>query len=67
MPFWRSLPQRSHRPHDRRAPDPARRLQDHHRAVHAGAILPGVVGGVAAILAIVSLANLPVNIAKACA
>src|SRR4029077_2398236 len=28
-----------------------------------GAILPGVVGGVAAILAIVSLANLPVNIA----
>jgi membrane-bound serine protease (ClpP class) len=30
-----------------------------------GAILPGVVGGVAAILAIVSLANLPVNIAGA--
>src|SRR5487761_344517 len=30
-----------------------------------GAILPGVVGGVAAILAIVSLANLPVNIAAA--
>src|SRR6267143_1162167 len=28
-----------------------------------GAILPGVVGGIAAILAIVSLANLPVNIA----
>jgi membrane-bound serine protease (ClpP class) len=30
-----------------------------------GAILPGVVGGLAAILAIVSLANLPVNIAGA--
>jgi membrane-bound serine protease (ClpP class) len=30
-----------------------------------GAILPGVVGGIAAILAIVSLANLPVNIAGA--
>ena len=30
-----------------------------------GAILPGVVGGVAAVLAIVSLANLPVNIAGA--
>jgi len=30
-----------------------------------GAILPGVVGGVAGILAIVSLANLPVNIAGA--
>ncbi|MFI5281921.1 MAG: nodulation protein NfeD [Candidatus Dormibacterales bacterium] len=30
-----------------------------------GAILPGVVGGVAAILAVVSLANLPVNIAGA--
>jgi membrane-bound serine protease (ClpP class) len=30
-----------------------------------GAILPGVIGGVAAILAIVSLANLPVNIAGA--
>jgi membrane-bound serine protease (ClpP class) len=30
-----------------------------------GAILPGVVGGVAAILALVSLANLPVNIAGA--
>src|SRR6202140_1942239 len=30
-----------------------------------GAILPGVVGGLAAILAIVSLANLPVNIAAA--
>src|SRR5487761_41511 len=30
-----------------------------------GAILPGVVGGVAAILAIASLANLPVNIAGA--
>jgi membrane-bound serine protease (ClpP class) len=30
-----------------------------------GAILPGVVGGIAAILAIVSLANLPVNIAAA--
>jgi membrane-bound serine protease (ClpP class) len=32
---------------------------------HPGAILPGVVGGLAAILAIVSLANLPVNIAGA--
>jgi membrane-bound serine protease (ClpP class) len=30
-----------------------------------GAILPGVVGGIAAVLAIVSLANLPVNIAGA--
>src|ERR1700704_2072244 len=30
-----------------------------------GAILPGVIGGLAAILAIVSLANLPVNIAVA--
>ena len=30
-----------------------------------GAILPGVVGGIAAILAVVSLANLPVNIAGA--
>jgi membrane-bound serine protease (ClpP class) len=30
-----------------------------------GAILPGVIGGLAAILAIVSLANLPVNIAGA--
>jgi membrane-bound serine protease (ClpP class) len=30
-----------------------------------GAILPGVIGGIAAILAIVSLANLPVNIAGA--
>ena len=30
-----------------------------------GAILPGVVGGIAAVLAIVSLANLPVNIAAA--
>lgn len=30
-----------------------------------GAILPGVVGGLAAILAVVSLANLPVNIAGA--
>ncbi|MGH7765707.1 MAG: NfeD family protein, partial [Candidatus Dormibacteraceae bacterium] len=30
-----------------------------------GAILPGVVGGIAAILAIASLANLPVNIAGA--
>jgi membrane-bound serine protease (ClpP class) len=30
-----------------------------------GAILPGVVGGIAAILAIVSLANLPVNVAGA--
>jgi membrane-bound serine protease (ClpP class) len=30
-----------------------------------GAILPGVVGGIAAILAIVSLANLPVNLAGA--
>ena len=30
-----------------------------------GAILPGVVGGIAAILAIASLANLPVNIAAA--
>ena len=30
-----------------------------------GAIMPGVVGGIAAILAIVSLANLPVNIAGA--
>jgi membrane-bound serine protease (ClpP class) len=30
-----------------------------------GAILPGVVGGIAGILAIVSLANLPVNIAGA--
>src|SRR5207302_5031516 len=30
-----------------------------------GLILPGVVGGLAAILAIVSLANLPVNIAGA--
>src|SRR5258708_36611390 len=30
-----------------------------------GAILPGVVGGIAAILAIVSLANLPVNLAVA--
>jgi membrane-bound serine protease (ClpP class) len=32
---------------------------------HPGAILPGVVGGLAAVLAIVSLANLPVNIAAA--
>ncbi len=30
-----------------------------------GAILPGVVGGIAAVLAVVSLANLPVNIAGA--
>ncbi len=30
-----------------------------------GAILPGVVGGIAAVLALVSLANLPVNIAGA--
>jgi len=30
---------------------------------HPGAILPGVVGGIAGILAVVSLANLPVNIA----
>ena len=30
-----------------------------------GAILPGVIGGIAAVLAIVSLANLPVNIAGA--
>src|ERR1700736_4548607 len=30
-----------------------------------GAILPGVVGGIAAVLAIVSLANLPVNVAAA--
>ena len=30
-----------------------------------GAILPGVVGGIAAVLAIVSLANMPVNIAGA--
>src|SRR3989454_9237293 len=30
-----------------------------------GAILPGVVGGIAAVLAIVSLANLPVNLAGA--
>ena len=30
-----------------------------------GAILPGVVGGVAAVLALVSLANLPVNVAGA--
>jgi membrane-bound serine protease (ClpP class) len=32
---------------------------------HPGAILPGVIGGLAAILAVVSLANLPVNIAGA--
>lgn len=33
--------------------------------ISPGAILPGVVGGLAAILAIVSLANLPVNLAGA--